>query len=249
MQGRQRIPERFRRNRFLRFLANPPLVYSAGRKARIRRFLASLPEGPVLNAGAQREVLGLQVINLDIALLPGVGLVGDAHRLPVESGSLAGVVCTGVLEHVADERQVVAELVRCLKPGGRIYVETPFLQGYHPDPMDRRRFTLEGLRALLCGTNIPVRADTAGQDRPWHTLSAFEEVEAGVSHGPASAWVWVTSELLASPFGWYPLQVAVRSLVGWALSPVRFLDALLLRRPHAHRAASGFYFIGVKPSA
>ena len=42
--------------------------------------------------------------------------------------------------------------------------------------------------------------------------------------------------------------LAVRSLVGWALSPVRFLDALLIRRPHAHRAASGFYFIGVKPS-
>ncbi len=222
------VADRLRRNRFLRVLANPPLVCAVGRKARIRRFLASLLEGPVLNAGAQREVLGPQVINLDIALLPGVGLVGDAHRLPVESGSLAGVLCTGVLEHVADERQVVTEFLRCLKPGGGIYVETPFLQGYHPDPMDRRRFTLEGLRTLL---------------------SAFDEVEAGVSHGPASAWVWVTSELLASPFGWYPLQVAVRSLVGWALSPVRFLDALLLRRPHAHRAASGFYFIGVKPSA
>jgi SAM-dependent methyltransferase len=182
----------------------------------------------VLNVGGRREVLGPQVINLDISAVPGVGLVADAHRLPAAADSLGGAICTGVLEHVADARRVVAELYRCLAPGGGIYVEAPFLQGYHPDPADYGRFTLEGLRALL---------------------SAFEEVEAGVSHGPASAWVWVTSELLASPFGWYPVQLAVRSLAGWLLSPVRFLDALLARRPHARRSASGFYFIGRKPAA
>jgi SAM-dependent methyltransferase len=180
----------------------------------------------VLNVGAQREVLGPQVINVDIFRLQGVGLVGDAHRLPVRSASIAGVISTGVLEHVRDDRQVVAEFLRCLKPGGGLYVEAPFLQGYHPDPTDYRRFTGAGLRLLL--------AD-------------LEEVESGVTHGPASAWVWVTSELLASPFGPYLLQVAVRSLAGWFLSPIRFLDALLVRRPHAHRAASGFYFIGKKP--
>jgi len=220
------LPARWRRNRLFRTLATPPLTFSPGRATRIRRFLASLPEGPVLNVGAQQELLGPGVVNLDVAPLPGVALVADAHSLPVGSGLLAGVVCTGVLEHVDDERRVVEEIFRCLRPGGGVYVETPFLQGYHPDPTDYRRFTLEGLRALL---------------------SDFEEVEAGVSHGPASAWVWVTSELLASPFGWYQFQVAVRSLAGWMLSPLRFLDAFLARRPHAHRAAGGFYLIGRKP--
>jgi SAM-dependent methyltransferase len=180
----------------------------------------------VLNVGAQREVLGQQVISVDISPLPGVAVVGDAHRLPVRSASVAGVISTGVLEHVRDDRQVVREFLRCLKPGGGLYIEAPFLQGYHPDPTDYRRFTGAGLRLLL---------------------SDFEEAGSGVTHGPASAWVWVTSELLASPFGPYLLQVAVRSLAGWLLSPVRFLDALLVRRPYAHRAASGFYFIGKKP--
>ena len=220
------VPQRFKRNRVLRWLANPPLVYSPGRKARIRRFLAALPSGPVLNVGAQREVLGPQVVNVDIALLPGVGVVGDAHRLPVRSASVAGIISTGVLEHVRDDRQVVAEFLRCLKPGGGLYVEAPFLQGYHPDPTDYRRFTGAGLRLLL---------------------PDFEEVESGVTHGPASAWTWVTSELLASAFGPYLLQVAVRSLAGWLLSPIRFLDAFLVSRPYAHRAASGFYFMGKKP--
>jgi SAM-dependent methyltransferase len=218
------VPERFRRNPFLRRLANPPLVYSPGRKERIRRFLAGVPTGPVLNVGAQREVLDPRVINVDISPLPGVQVVGDAHRLPVLSASVAGIISTGVLEHVRDERQVVAEFFRCLAPGGGLYVEAPFLQGYHPDPTDYRRFTRAGLRLLL---------------------SDFEEVESGVTHGPASAWVWVTSELLAAPFGPYLLQVAVRSLAGWLLSPIRFLDALLVGRPHAHRAASGFYFVGI----
>lgn len=220
------VPERFRGSPFLRWLANPPLVYSPGRKVRIRRFLAGLPPGPVLNVGAQREVLEPRVINVDISRLPGVGVVGDAHHLPVLSASAAGIIATGVLEHVRDDREVVAEFFRCLKPGGGLYVEAPFLQGYHPDPADYRRFTGAGLRLLL---------------------SRFREVESGVTHGPASAWVWVTSELLASPFGPYLLQVAVRSLAGWLLSPIRFLDALLVRRPHAHRSASGFYFIGEKP--
>jgi SAM-dependent methyltransferase len=178
----------------------------------------------VLNVGAQREVLG-GLINLDISPLAGVGLVGDAHQLPVRSASLAGIISTGVLEHVRDDRQVAAEFFRCLKPGGGLYVEAPFLQGYHPDPTDYRRFTGAGLGLLL---------------------SDFEEVGSGVTHGPASAWVWVTSELLASPFGPYLLQVAVRSLAGWLLSPLRFLDVLLVRRPHAHRSASGFYFVGRK---
>jgi SAM-dependent methyltransferase len=225
-QNGRRFPERFKRNRFLRWLANPPLVYSPGRKARIRQFLAGLPPGPVLNVGAQGEVLGPRVISLDISLLPGVVVVGDAHRLPIRSASLAGAISTGVLEHVRDDRQVVAEFFRCLKPGGGLYVEAPFLQGYHPDPTDYRRFTGAGLRLLL---------------------SDFEEVGSGVTHGPASAWVWVTSELLACPFGPYLFQVAVRSLAAWLLSPIRFLDAFLVSRPHAHRAASGFYFVGKKP--
>ena len=52
-------------------------------------------------------------------------LVGDALRIPFRDASFDRVICTEVLEHVPDERVVMAELARVLKPGGTIAVSVP----------------------------------------------------------------------------------------------------------------------------
>lgn len=41
--------------------------------------------------------------------------------------------------------RVVQELYRILMPGGLVYMDVPFLLGYHPDPVDYWRFSLSGL--------------------------------------------------------------------------------------------------------
>jgi SAM-dependent methyltransferase len=46
--------------------------------------------------------------------------VGDGHALQVEDESFDAVVLHRVLSHVAEPRQVVAEAVRALRPGGRL---------------------------------------------------------------------------------------------------------------------------------
>ena len=50
---------------------------------------------------------------------------GDVSRLPFAAGSFDRVVCTEVLEHVPDDRALLAELVRVLRPGGVLAVSVP----------------------------------------------------------------------------------------------------------------------------
>ncbi len=52
-------------------------------------------------------------------------LQGEIARLPFGDGSFDRVVCTEVLEHVPDDRAVLAELVRVLRPGGALAVSVP----------------------------------------------------------------------------------------------------------------------------
>ena len=50
---------------------------------------------------------------------------GDAATLPLRSGSFDRVICSEVLEHVADPKRSVGELVRVLKDDGVIAVSVP----------------------------------------------------------------------------------------------------------------------------
>ncbi len=135
------------------------------------------------------------------------------------------MICTYVLEHVADARACIDEIARVIKPGGHVYVTVPFLFPTHPDPLDRWRWTLDGLR---------------------HSMCAFEECEAGSSGGPFSACVSITPTLLASIFSNFYCFNATRFVLGWMLWPFKFLDAIANRSDKAHMAAANFYFLGKK---
>lgn len=50
---------------------------------------------------------------------------GDAMTLPLKNGSFDRVICSEVLEHVADDRRSVGELVRVLRDDGVIAVSVP----------------------------------------------------------------------------------------------------------------------------
>jgi SAM-dependent methyltransferase len=78
-----------------------------------------------------------------------VDIVADLHELPADLGELDLVVCTEVLEHVADPSVVLAELRRVLRPGGSLLVTVPFVAGLHEEPYDFYRYTNHALRMLL----------------------------------------------------------------------------------------------------
>jgi ubiquinone/menaquinone biosynthesis C-methylase UbiE len=54
-----------------------------------------------------------------------------------------------VLEHVEDPELALKQVWLCLKPGGFVYVATPFLIHVHPDPSDYYRWTRQGLNVLI----------------------------------------------------------------------------------------------------
>jgi SAM-dependent methyltransferase len=76
-------------------------------------------------------------------------VVADLHDLPMTDASFGFVLCTEVLEHVADPERVLRELRRVLVPGGGLLVTVPFVGELHEEPHDHWRFTSHGLAATL----------------------------------------------------------------------------------------------------
>jgi SAM-dependent methyltransferase len=87
---------------------------------------------------------------LDPGLVPaGANVVSTAELLPIATGSAGMVLCTQVLEHVADPRAAVSEMARVLRPGGVCLLSTHGTWFYHPDPEDFWRWTPAGLTRLF----------------------------------------------------------------------------------------------------
>jgi SAM-dependent methyltransferase len=54
-----------------------------------------------------------------------VTVAGDAHDLPFPDGSFDRVIAAEILEHIRDDRTVIAEVARVTKSGGRVAVTVP----------------------------------------------------------------------------------------------------------------------------
>lgn len=62
----------------------------------------------------------------ELAHAPSVGAVqGDALALPFADGVFDRVICSEVLEHLADDVSAMGELCRVLRPGGTLAVTVP----------------------------------------------------------------------------------------------------------------------------
>jgi SAM-dependent methyltransferase len=83
------------------------------------------PDGQVYALDSEREVLELAAAALDG--VPGrrvEGWLGDVCRLPFPAANFDAAWCSRVLGYLDDPRLALAELVRVVRPGGRIVVVT-----------------------------------------------------------------------------------------------------------------------------
>src|SRR3954447_17385 len=150
------------------------------------------PGSRLLDVGAgeqpYRELFGhLEYVTTDWAnsVHPGarrVDIVAPAHDLPIEEGTFDAVVCTQVLEHVADPGDVLAELFRVLRPGGRLYVTVPLTWEEHEAPYDFFRYTRFGLEHLLANAGFADVAVTARNDSFSTVAQLLRNFRATVGH-------------------------------------------------------------------
>jgi len=211
------------------FLAPGNTTYKAkAGRDRQQRFIDDLgPDAIVLNVGSGTDDYGPRVINLEIGPFQNVDVVGRSEWLPIGDQCVNAVITTGVLEHVGDLEASLAEIDRVLLPGGQVFHEVPFVQGFH-GTFDYRRFTNQGARALV---------------------KNYELIDEGVALGPSSALVWILTEYLGAllSFGNDRVHFVMSRLVSKVLRPLRFFDAFMEQRPQARSIACSLYVHARKP--
>ena len=108
---------------------------------------------------------GASYTGLDIeARTNGVEFIGSATDMHlVADASFDTVLCSEVLEHVAEPRVALAEMARVLRNDGKVILTVPFLGRLHEEPYDYYRYTEHGIRALLADSGFAVESmETTG---------------------------------------------------------------------------------------
>lgn len=112
-----------------------------------------IKSGWILDCGAgARSDYHPNVVNYEIVNYASTDVLGVAEDMPFEDGVFDGVICLNVLEHVKDPFKSANEIVRVLKPGGKLYCVVPFLQPYHGYPHHYYNMTAQGLQNLFFGS-------------------------------------------------------------------------------------------------
>jgi len=136
-------------------------------------------EGSIgLNIGAGATNLHPSILNIDIVPELSVNCIAKAEQLPFANDSISVIITQETLEHVQRPFLAVKEMHRVLKRGGTLYVQLPFVIGYHPGPTDYWRFSREGIQELV-------------EEAEFHC----EEIDIAV--GPATGFYRIIVEFIA----------------------------------------------------
>ena len=125
----------------------------------MRRFAKQLPaDALVLDAGAGKAPYRKLFVHAryeaaDFAQVDTthgpLDYVCDLTAIPVENGRFDAIICNQVLQHLPDPGRALREMLRVLRPGGRMLLSAPLFYEEHQQPYDFYRYTRFALRHLF----------------------------------------------------------------------------------------------------
>lgn len=211
------------------------LVYADHNRSKsVQRALAKVlekisDETLAINIGAGETRLHPQIKNIDIFDGPNIDYVAKAEELPFSDESVDIIISQETLEHVIDPFRSITEIYRVLKKEGLVYLQLPFIIGYHPGPHDFWRFSLEGIQALC-------------------ERSGLQCVEVGFSVGSATGFYRISVEFFAiltsGPLE--KLYIPSKALFSVLFFPIKWLDSWTAFSKQNDRIAGGYYVIARK---
>ena len=190
---------------------------------------SDLGTGRGLNLGCGDTRIDPRLVNFDLVQTRSVDVLGDALALPFADGQFSLVVSQEMVEHVPDPFRAVREMARVLCIGGRLYLQAPFIIGYHPGPEDYWRFSRAGMRRLL---------EQAGLE--------CDRLEPAV--GAGTGMYRITVEFCAGiPARIHPaLYLPAKAAASVVFFPLVWLNGFLGRGKQSDRIPGGYFAIGVK---
>lgn len=194
-----------------------------------------------IGAGATQTKIA-RCVELEYAIFKHTDVVGDAHCLPFKDACFDAVVAFNVFEHLHDPIQAAQEIFRVLKPGGKVLMQTAFLQPLHEEPIHFYNATKYGVMK-------------------WFSDFDIEVCQVSDNFNPALTLGWISSEILRSveqTLGEEAGKKLENTTLGewkrlWTNPEARkgFLWSSMLNLPQAaqEKVAAGFELEAIKPGA